>query len=154
MLEQASRRSGIICRWGRLLLHSFAQLQIGSGLLRHLLSKLPKNVRFYHSHADALRLALHQNVCSYNTNISVIQFSQFRLSPARVFDGCPEWLAVEWRLGFDVQAQTVRVFRLTLISPIRVSLSLPLPLSRTHLQAMSLRGMGVRAKIQGCSDAA
>lgn len=111
------------------------------------------------SHTDTLQLALHQSICPYNTNISIIQFSQFRLSPAWVFDGCPEYLAVEWRLGFDVEAQTVRVFRLTLINPIRVSLSLPLhplslSLSHTHLQAMSLRGMGVRAKIQGCSDTA
>lgn len=58
-----------------------------------------------------------------------------------MFDGCPEYLAVEWRLRFDVQAQTVRVFMLTLINPISVSLPLPLPLSLspTHLQAMSLR---------------
>lgn len=99
------------------------------------------------SHTDTLRLALHQSICPYNTNISVIQFSQFRLSPAWVFDGCPEYLAVEWRLGFDVEAQTVRVFRLTLINPIRVSLYLPLhPLSISFSHTLT----GYEPQRNGC----
>ena len=77
MLERTSQRSGRIYQWGRLLPLRFPFFLSFMWHLRVWFSITSA----WFSHAATRGLDLHQSVCPYNTNISLIRFTLFRLSP-------------------------------------------------------------------------
>lgn len=71
MSEKASQHCSVLRWWGRLF-------QNREWALWHTFELAPSNFRFYSPHTDALWLVCHHSICHYNTNISIIGFSQLR----------------------------------------------------------------------------